>query len=153
MQTTGLDAPHLRLEGVPRDYINLAWTDIPNASSYKVEWDQGRDGLNWVTYSKSLDGFGSDYTQLPTMRINFADAVHNGQVGSQNFRFRVIAIGGCGGNNPYSNVLHVCLTQDPPIMPTVTTETVGCAVRINIGSPIGGTTPDEIRVQIQGSDY
>jgi hypothetical protein len=29
--TTGLSAPHLRLEGVPRDYINLAWTDIPNS--------------------------------------------------------------------------------------------------------------------------
>jgi len=38
-------------------------------------------------------------------------------------------------------------------MPTVTTETVGCAVRINISDSIGGSDPDEIKVQIQGSDY
>jgi hypothetical protein len=87
------------------------------------------------------------------MRVEYGKAGHGGQIGAQNFRFRVRAIGGCGGNNPYSNVLHVCLTQDPPIMPTVTTETVGCAVRINIGDAVGGSQPDEIRIQIQGSDY
>ena len=38
-------------------------------------------------------------------------------------------------------------------MPTVTTETVGCAVRINIGRAIGGAVPESIKVQIQGSDY
>jgi hypothetical protein len=160
MQSTGLDAPHLRIEGVPRDYINLAWTDISGAQKYEVEWDQGREWsaltpMTWVPYRKSLDGaaFSSDTTQLPTMRINFDLDAHNGVDGSQNYRFRVRAIGGCGGANPYSNILHVCLTEDPPIMPTVTTETVGCAVRINIGGAIGGALPESIKVQIQGSDY
>lgn len=77
MQSTGLDAPHLRIEGVPRDYINLAWTDIANAQKYEVEWDQGMawdvdSMITWVPYRKSLDGgFSSDTTQLPTMRVNF----------------------------------------------------------------------------------
>ena len=161
MMTTGLDAPHLRIEGVPRDRINLAWTDIPSASKYEVEWDAGKEWdsttpMVWTTYRKSIDllpQIGSDYTQLPTMSIDFENPLHNAFTNSQNFRFRVRAIGGCGGDNPYSNILHVCLTDDPPIMPTVTTETVGCAVRINIGSAISGGQADAIKIQIQGSDY
>lgn len=158
MMTTGLDAPHLRIEGVPRERINLAWTDIPSASKYEVEWDQGKPWdantpMVWTTYRKSIDAGGSDYTQLPTMSIDFKNGAHLGHLNSQNFRFRVRAIGGCGGDNPYSNILHVCLTDDPPIMPTVSTETVGCAVRINIGTAIGGAQAEAVKIQIQGSDY
>jgi hypothetical protein len=155
MMTTGLDAPHLRLEGVPSNYINLAWTDIPNANHYVVEWDQGYDWAStiaWTTYDAKTDGALTDYTRLPSMKIMHADRpeVPNG---SENFRFRVKAIGGCGGANPYSNILHVCISDEPPIMPTVTTETVGCAVRINIPQATSSVDPSNIRIQIQGSDY
>jgi len=79
MMTTGLDAPHLRLEGVPREYITLAWTDIPSASSYEIEWDQGKDGLNWVKYRRGLElQYDTDDTQLPTMRIQYDFAPHGG---------------------------------------------------------------------------
>jgi hypothetical protein len=157
MMTTGLDAPHLRLEGVPATYINLAWTEIPNANQYEVEWDGGESwssNIVWRPYKASLDGASSDTTRLPNMRVRHTFAAHGGAANSENYRFRVRALGGCGGANPYSNILHVCLSEEPPIMPTVTTETVGCAVRINIPQAISSSSPaDKIRIQIQGSDY